>query len=239
MRTRTITICALMVALLISVQFCLSFVSGVELVTVLFVSFCYVFGVKRGMIVATVFSVVRCIIFGFFINVITLYLIYYNLVAIVFGLLSKHKTAFKKATPLILLCTAILCAYFVITGIPISILYQEKVSILLWVLFGVCILLLTIYMIASFVSQNEIIKEISIVISIAVSCTILFTLLDDIITPLFYGYSFEVAVGYFYTSFLALLPQTISVSISVSILFYPLIKVMRSHINSNRNHIAK
>lgn len=121
MRTRTITICALMVALLISVQFCLSFVSGVELVTVLFVSFCYVFGVKKGIVVATVFSIVRCIIFGFFINIILLYLVYYNFVAIVFGLLSKHKAAFKIVVPFLLLCIAILCVYFAINGIPISI----------------------------------------------------------------------------------------------------------------------
>ena len=79
-----------MVALLISVQFCLSFVSGVELVTVLFVSFCYVFGARKGVIVATVFSIIRCIVFGAFINVIILYLIYYNIVAVVFGLLNKH-----------------------------------------------------------------------------------------------------------------------------------------------------
>lgn len=227
MRTRTITICALMVALLISIQFCLSFISGVELVTVLFVSFCYVFGVKKGIIVATVFSIVRCIIFGFFINVILLYLIYYNFVAIAFGLLNNHKTAFKRIVPVLLLCIAILCSYYAICGIPISIFYQSKVSIMLWILFGICTCILISYIFLCFMTRSNLASDAIIVIALAICCTIIFTLLDDVITPLIYGYSFDVAIGYFYTSFLALLPQTISVSISVAILFYPLKKVMR------------
>lgn len=227
MRTRTITICALMVAILISVQFCLSFVSGVELVTVLFVSFCYIFGVKKGIIVATVFSIVRCIVFGFFINVIILYLIYYNFVAIVFGLLNKHKTIFKRVVPLVLLCVAILCSYYAINGIPISLLYMQKVSIMLWILFGICIFILISYIVLCFVTINNSSSDVVIVIALAVCCTVLFTMIDDVITPLIYGYSFDVAIGYFYTSFLALLPQTISVFISIAILFYPLKKSMQ------------
>ena len=234
MRTRTITICALMVAILISVQFCLSFISGVELVTVLFVSFCYVFGVKKGIIVATVFSIARCILFGFFINVIILYLIYYNFVAIVFGLLNKHKVIFKSIAPFLLLCLGILCAYYAISDIPISILYQSKISIMLWILFGICMCILIGYIILCFVTRKNSANDIVIVIALAVCCTVLFTIMDDIITPIIYGYSFDVAIGYFYNSFLALLPQAISVSISVTILFYPLKKVMQMFCKNDR-----
>lgn len=234
MRSRTITICALMVALLISVQFCLSFVSGVELVTVLFVSFCYVFGVRKGIIVATVFSFVRCIIFGFFVNVIILYFVYYNFVAIIFGLFNKHKKVFSVVAPLLLLFVAILCLYNAICGVPISLIFQTRVSIMLWILFGICISILISYIFARLVSRNEKAKEISIIVAMAVCCTVMFTLLDDVITPLIYGYSLDVAIGYFYASFLALLPQTISVYISVVILFYPLKKVMQSNFNENR-----
>lgn len=237
MRTRTITICALMVAILISVQFCLSFVSGVELVTVLFVSFCYVFGVKKGIIVATVFSIVRCILFGFFINVIILYLIYYNFVAIVFGLLNKREVIFKSIVPFLLLCLAISCAYYAISGISISILYQSKITIMLWILFGICIFILLSYIVLCFVTINKSSSDVIIVIALAVCCTVLFTMMDDIITPLIYGYSFDVAIGYFYTSFLALLPQTISVFISVAILFYPLKKVMQMFCKNDRKKI--
>ena len=234
MRSRTITICALMVALLISVQFCLSFVYGAELVTVLFVSFCYVYGVRKGLIVATVFSIARCIIFGFFVNVIILYLVYYNFVAIIFGLLNKHKKVFSVVAPLLLLFVAILCLYYAICGVPISLIYQTRVSIMLWILFGICVCIFISYLIARLVSLNGKAKEISIIVAMAVCCTVMFTLLDDVITPLIYGYSLDVAIGYFYASFLALLPQTISVSISVAILFYPLKKVMQSNLNENR-----
>lgn len=86
---KEITIVGLFVALLIGGQFVLSGISGIEIVTVLFTSFCFYFGVLRGSIVATAFSLLRCFIFGFFPNVIILYLIYYNVTAIIFGLIGK------------------------------------------------------------------------------------------------------------------------------------------------------
>ena len=90
MRTaKEITTLGLFVALLIGGQFVLSGISGIEIVTVLITSFCFYFGVLRGSIVATAFSLLRCFIFGFMPNVIFLYLIYYNLVAIIFGFLGK------------------------------------------------------------------------------------------------------------------------------------------------------
>lgn len=77
-------------ALLIGAQFALSAISGVEVVTVLFLSFCFCFGIVRGMIVANAFSLLRCFIFGFFPAVLILYLVYYNIFAVVFGLLGKR-----------------------------------------------------------------------------------------------------------------------------------------------------
>ena len=77
------------VALLIGGQFVLSGISGIEIVTVLMVSFCYYYGSYRGVIVATSFSLIRCILFGFFPNIIILYLIYYNCLALFFGLLGR------------------------------------------------------------------------------------------------------------------------------------------------------
>ena len=91
---KEITIIGLFIALLIGGQFILSGISGIEIVTVLITSFCFYFGVFSGLIVATSFSLLRCFIFGFFPNVIILYLIYYNLLAVIFGLLGK---AFLKS----------------------------------------------------------------------------------------------------------------------------------------------
>ena len=67
------------VALLIGGQFALFAVSGIEIVTVLFASFVFCFGIVRSLIVGTAFSLLRCFVFGFMPNVLILYLIYYNL----------------------------------------------------------------------------------------------------------------------------------------------------------------
>ena len=91
---KELSIISVFIALLIGGQFALSAVSGIEVVTVLSVTFFFCFGVVRGCIVATAFSLVRCFLFGFFPNVIILYLIYYNLLAIIFGLLGR---AFNKS----------------------------------------------------------------------------------------------------------------------------------------------
>ena len=86
---KEIGIAGVFVALLIGVQFALSFVAGIELVTVLAVSYCYYFGVKRGLITMCAFSLIRCLIFGFMPNVIVLYLVYYCLIALLFGFLGN------------------------------------------------------------------------------------------------------------------------------------------------------
>ena len=80
---------AVFTAMLIGAQLVLSGVAGVEIVTVLLLAFTYVFGLKQGFIVANAFSLLRCLIFGFFVNVVFLYLVYYNLFVLVIGLISR------------------------------------------------------------------------------------------------------------------------------------------------------
>lgn len=104
---KEITISGLFIALLIGGQFALSGISGIEVVTVLITSFCFYFGILRGVIVATAFSLLRCFLFGFFPNVIVLYLIFYNLIALVFGLIGK---AFNKTLNLKKLIIIVLTA---------------------------------------------------------------------------------------------------------------------------------
>lgn len=145
--------------------------SGVEIVTVLLLTFCYYFGTARGIFAATAFSLLRCFIFGFFPTVIILYLIYYNLFAAVFGALGLK---LKRETGL---------------------------------------------------------KQFTILIISAVLMTALFTGLDDIITPLYYGFAREAAKAYAAASLAALIPQTVCVVVTVGSLFLPL-----SHVFS---HFAK
>ena len=80
---------AVFTALLIGVQLVLSGVAGVELVTVLLLSYIFVFGLKQGFIVVNAFSILRCAIFGFFVNAVILYLVYFNLFVLVIGLITK------------------------------------------------------------------------------------------------------------------------------------------------------
>ncbi len=83
---------AICVAMLIGGQMALSAISGIEIVTVMMLCFCCCYGLRTGVAVATVFSLLRCFVFGFQVNVIVLYLVYYNLFAVFFGWLGGRFT---------------------------------------------------------------------------------------------------------------------------------------------------
>lgn len=154
---------AVFVALTIAAQLCLSFIPGVEVVTVLFVTFSFAFGCRRGIVAATVFSLLRQLVFGFSPTVLVLYLVYYNLLTLLFGFLGWR----SKITP-------------------------QK---LVWLTILACL------------------------------CTICFTMMDNLITPLWYGYSKRALKIYFYASFSFMIPQVICTAVSVGVLFLPLVKI--------------
>lgn len=110
---KEISLISIFTALLIGGQLVLSGISGIEIVTVLLLSFSFYFGIKRGLLVATAFSILRCFLFGFFLNVIILYLIYYNLFVVVFGLLGrKFKKVINLKRHVILITVAVLMTVF-------------------------------------------------------------------------------------------------------------------------------
>ena len=154
---------AVFVALLIATQTAFSAIPGVELVTVLFASFSFVFGAKKGMLSATAFSFLRQFIFGFFPKVLILYLIYFNLLTFAFGVLGENRKT-KGA------------------GLGI-------------IVFTACL------------------------------GTVLFTLFDNILTPIWYGYSAQATKLYFYASLPVVIPQVVCTAVSVGVLFVPLKKV--------------
>ena len=153
---------AVFVSLLIGVQLAFSFVPGVEFVTLLLVCYAFCFGAIRGVISAICFSLLRCIIFGFFPDVVVLYLIYYPILTLIFGLLKNLKMP----------------------------------------------------------------KFLFLIIIVSSICTICFTLISDIITPLMYNYSKRATIAYFYASLSFMIPQTICTAISVGLLFIPLTKAL-------------
>ena len=166
-KTKFVVRVAMCVALLIGGQLALSSVSGVELVTVMMLCFCYCFGVRTGLAIATTFSLLRCFVFGFQVNVIVLYLVYYNAFALFFGFLGKRLSG--------------------------------KLSLL----------------------------KMGVIILSAVVFTVLFTLLDDVITPLIFAFHANAARVYFIQSLYAMLPQSVCTLVTVSVLFAPLTRVIR------------
>ena len=104
-------------ALLISGQLALSGISGIEVVTVLLLTFVYKYGIGQGLLVANSFSLLRYFIFGFIPNVIILYLIYYNIFVLVFGFLGKvfrHEYSIKKHI-MVVVVAVVMTALFTIS----------------------------------------------------------------------------------------------------------------------------
>ena len=155
---------ATFIALMIALQLAFSSIAGIEFITALFVAYAFVMGVIRGVVVATCFSLVRQLVFGFFPHVLLLYLAYYTLLALGFGLLGKA------------------------------------------------------------VNRQKIQWQTLIVVITACLYTVLFTLLDDIITPLWFGYTVESTKAYFFASLPVMIPQIVCVAISTALLFIPLKK---------------
>ena len=156
---------SIFVAVVIVVQLAFSSLPGIELVTLLFVTYSFVFGITRGVISATAFSLLRQILFGFFPTVLVLYLVYYNFLVFIFGILGKHIKSPLKA---------------------------------LW-----------------------------LIVIIACICTACFTMLDNFITPVWYGYSEKARQAYFKASLAFMLPQIFCTAVSVGGLFIPLNKIFK------------
>lgn len=154
-------------ALLIGGQFAFSGISGVEIVTVLLIAFSYYFGIVRGLFAANAFSLLRCFVFGFFPNVIILYLIYYNLFVILFGLLGRK---FKR-------------------------------------------------------QLNA--KSHVVLIFSAVCMTIFFTALDDLVTPLYYGFSSGAMKAYAVASLAAVVLQTVCAAVTTALILPVLHRVFK------------
>ena len=166
-RTAELTLIGTFIAMLIGAQLALSFISGVEIVTVLFLAFAFRFGVRRGVIVATLFSLLRCFVFGFFAQVLILYLVYYNLFAITAGLIGAR--------------------------------YRHEIS-------GYALVTVTLF---------------------AVAATLCFTALDNLITPVFFGFSVAAAKAYAIASLPTVIPHVICSAITVIALFVPVIKIFK------------
>ena len=233
---KNIAYTAVMTALLIGGQFALSFVAGVEVVTVLLLCFSAYFGVIMGVGTAICFCTLRCFIWGFAPNVVLLYFIYYPLFALLFGLLGKikgesfdgAKTGLALAVNALLLIITAASLYCALTGaIKISQLYRRTVEIFLYAVAGLGGALLVAFNVFYALVKTKVLKsgkplKLFLFTAVAAVCTICFTLLDDVISPLVIGMDSLTALTYFYGSFLAMLPQTVCAVATVTTLYFPL-----------------
>lgn len=232
---------AMMTALLIGGQVALGFVAGIEVVTVLLLTFSYCFGIWCGVYAAIAFSLLRCFIWGFYPSVILLYLVYYPLFAALFGLLGKIRSEIYDRAPvwlavvinvILLSITATCVSCAVLNLIKVSRLYKKTVTVLLYVIAGLCAGLDLAFNVLYILRKCNVTKtgtylRLFFLTAIASVCTICFSLLDDVISPWILGMQAQAALTYFYASFLAMLPQTVCTIVTVTTLFYPLAAVMQ------------
>lgn len=231
---------AVVVALLIALQYALSWVAGVEVVTVLLLCFCWSFGVRAGMLAAVSFSLLRCLLFGFTPQVIVLYLVYYPAFAATFGAVGGAWRRRGGPSPFALTCVnVVLLALSAASGacaalglVKVSRLAKAMVDALLWTICALCLLLTVALDVLSALGARGAGRArgfctAAFCASVAAAFTVAFTLLDDVITPLFMGWGLfsAASAGYFYSSFLVLTVQVVCVIVSVCLLFVPLTAV--------------
>ena len=134
--------------------------------------------------------------------------------------------------------TVLFAAYSFSAGWKRGMLSATAFSLLRMLIFGffptVLILYLIYYNLLSFTFgalgrriKNPI-KSLPILVIVACFGAALFSVLDNIITPLWYGYSAQATSAYFFASLPFMIPQVICVAISVSTLFFPLWKVFKA-----------
>lgn len=232
---KEVAVCSVMTAILIGGQAAFAPVSGIEIVTVLLLTFSWSFGPRPGVLTAISFSILRCFLWGFHPPTIALYLLYYPLFAFLFGMIGQKRTGISPPViwlaEVLLIAIAVACAFFAATSfLKLSILKVASIKGLLWFIFAGCLCLLFLLnsalLLIRFRSWAKTFASVISITAVAAFCTICFTLLDDVLTPMYYGWEWgkSTFLGYFYASFLALVPQTLCTIITVSSMFLPLTK---------------
>ncbi len=156
------------------------------------------------------------------------------LIAAVTALLLASQLALS-VLPGVELVTALFLSFVFVFGVWRGILVAIAFSFLRCFVFGFYPTVLFVYLIyypflaIVFGSLGKAVKPtlkgLILITGVACLCSVLFSMLDNVITPLWYGYTAEAAKAYFYGSLPFMIPQVVCVGISVSILFFPLYKI--------------
>ena len=141
-----------------------------------------------------------------------------------------------SAIPGVELVTVLLASFAAAFDRRMGALVAVAFSLLRCILFGfyptVIILYISYYpllaLVFSFVGKikNNTIQLVVAVLS-AAFMTVVFTFIDNLVTPLFYGYSAKLWKMYVMSSFSFMIPQIIFVSLSVAALYLPLVALLK------------
>lgn len=133
------------------------------------------------------------------------------------------------------LVTVLFVAYAFTMGPWRGVIAATAFSLLRQLVFGFYPTVLVLYLIyfnlltASFGLLGKAIesplKRLPIIVIIACVYTVIFTMIDNVLTPWWLGYDKRAATLYFKASLPFMIPQVICTAISVAALFYPLYKV--------------
>ena len=136
------------------------------------------------------------------------------------------------------LVTLLLLVFSYRFGVKCGVLSAVAFSLLRCFLFGFfpsVILLYLIYyplfaalfgLLGNVFSRRVTFRIVLLLTAAAAVCTACFTLIDDVITPLFYGYTRDAALAYFVASLPTMGVQTVCAALSVGLLARPLLSLL-------------
>ena len=137
-----------------------------------------------------------------------------------------------SVVPSVEIVTVLFCAYAFTFGVKRGMLAATAFSFLRQFVFGVYPTVLILYLVyfnllaTSFALLGKWIKKplkwLAVIVVIACVCTVLFTMIDNVLTPLWYGYSRKATILYFKASLPFMVLQVINAALSVGVLFFPL-----------------
>ncbi len=142
-----------------------------------------------------------------------------------------------SAIPGVEIVTVLFVAYSFGVGWKKGMLAATAFSLLRQIIFGffstVFVLYLVYYNLLTFAfgalgkEIKKPVKYLPLIVILACLGTVFFTMFDNILTPLWYGYSMRAMELYFFSSLPFMIPQVICTAISVSVLFLPLWKIFK------------
>jgi len=159
-------------------------------------------------------------------------------VAICAAMLIGGQLALSGISGIEIITVMMLCLCFCY-GIRVGVAVATVFSLLRCFVFGFQVNVIALYLIyynlfavfygwlgTRFTGKISFLKR-GLIVASAMAFTVFFTMLDNVITPLMYGFHANAAKVYFLQSLTAVIPQTVCVMVTVAVLFTPLTKVIR------------